>query len=77
MAQFNISTAKAHLSELIQEAMLGHEIVIARDNQPLVKLVAYHPSKIKRKVGTARGMIEMAEDFNAPLADFKDYTTAP
>jgi prevent-host-death family protein len=74
MPQFNISTAKSHLSELIQEAMLGHDVVIARDNQPLVKLIAYHPTNVQRKLGTAKGMITISDDFDAPLEDFKDYT---
>ena len=34
MQQFNIAEAKAHLSELVQKAMMGEEIVIARDNKP-------------------------------------------
>jgi prevent-host-death family protein len=39
MQQFNIAEAKAHLSELVQKAMMGEEIVIARDNKPLAMLV--------------------------------------
>jgi prevent-host-death family protein len=39
MAQFNIADAKSHFSELVQKALLGEEIVIARDNKPLLKLV--------------------------------------
>ncbi len=73
MSQFNISAAKTHLPELIQEAMLGHEVIIARNNKPLVKIVAYHPPKKQRKIGTAKGLIKMSADFDAPLEDFKDY----
>jgi prevent-host-death family protein len=73
MAQFNIHVAKAHLSELIQKAMLGEEVVIARDNKPVVKLVALHPPKPQRQLGFSKGQVEIAPDFNAPLDDFKDY----
>jgi len=45
MTQVNIHMAKAHLSELIQKVLLGEEVIIARDNKPLVKLVALHPTK--------------------------------
>jgi prevent-host-death family protein len=73
MAQFNIHTAKAHLSELIQKTMLGEEVIIARDNKPMVKLVAINPPKRKRKLGFAKGIIEINDDFDKPLADFDEY----
>jgi len=39
----NISEAKAHLSDLVQRAAHGEEIVIAKNNLPFVELVAYRP----------------------------------
>lgn len=39
MPRFNIAEAKAHLSELIQKALNGEEVIIARDNKPLARLV--------------------------------------
>ena len=72
MAQFNIHEAKTHLSELIERAMLGEEIIIAKGNKPVVKLTTLSPSKQERKPGSAKGKIWMAEDFDAPLEDFKD-----
>lgn len=73
MTQVNIHVAKAHLSELIQKAMLGEEIIIAKDNKPVAKLTALHPLKHKRHLGSAKGLFTVAEDFNEPLEDFKDY----
>jgi len=74
MAYFNIHEAKAHLSELIQKAMLGEEVIIAKDNKPVAKLVGLRPVKKRRKLGSAKDkLIYMAPDFNAPLSDFKDY----
>lgn len=72
MTQFNIHTAKAHLSELIQKAMLGEEVIIARGNKPMVKLVVVNPKK-QRKLGFAKDVITIAPDFDAPLDDFNDY----
>lgn len=74
MKQVNIHVAKAHLSELIKKAMLGEEIIIAKDNKPVVKLVALHPAKHKRRLGSAKGLFTMAKDFNEPLEDFDEYT---
>ena len=34
MSQHNIAYTKAHLSELVERALMGEEVVIARDNQP-------------------------------------------
>ncbi len=72
MTQVNIHTAKAHLSELIKKALLGEEVIIARDNKPIVKIVPIHPPG-KRQIGLSKGLIEMSDDFNEPLDDFKDY----
>ena len=73
MTQVNIHIAKAHLSELIQKVLLGEEVIIARDNKPIVKLVALTPLKRKRRLGTAKGSISVSQDFDKPLDDFKDY----
>lgn len=35
----NISEAKARLSELIERSLAGEEVIIARGNKPLIKLV--------------------------------------
>lgn len=73
MTQVNIHVAKAHLSELIQKALLGEEVIIARDNHPMVKLVALHQPAANRKIGLGKGMVEIATDFDKPLEDFKEY----
>ena len=68
---YNVAEAKAHFSTLVRMALQGEEVVIARDNMPLVKLVPVGvPS---RAPGTARGRIRLADDFDAPLADFREY----
>jgi len=39
MTKVNIAEAKAHFSEILQKALLGAEIIIAKGHKPLVKLV--------------------------------------
>jgi prevent-host-death family protein len=74
MQQYNIAEAKAHLSELVQKAMLGEEIVIARDNKPLAMLVPIKRAAGKRVPGSGKGQILfMAEDFDAIPQGFEDY----
>jgi prevent-host-death family protein len=75
MQQFNIAEAKAHLSELVQKAMMGEEIVIARDNKPLAMLVPIKRARQKRIPGSGKGQILfMAENFDAVPDGFEDYT---
>lgn len=74
MSTFNIAEAKAHFSELVQKAMLGEEVVIAKDNKPVLKLVPLEHPQQPRKPGSGKGQIlHIAADFDATPAAFKDY----
>jgi len=70
---FNVADAKARFSELIQKAMVGEDVVIARDNKPLVRIVPLAASGQPRKPGSAKGQIVIAPDFDATPEDFQDY----
>ena len=68
---YNVAEAKGNFSTLVRKALQGEEVVIARDNKPLLRLVPVGvPS---RAPGTAKGRIAMADDFDAPLEDLADY----
>lgn len=58
----NVSEAKANLSKLIDMAYQGEEVIIAKNNLPLVELQLYKP-KEKRKLGLLTGKIQIPEDF--------------
>lgn len=73
MKVVTIHEAKTHLSRLIQEALDGEEIVIARGHEPLVRLVLVESARPQRSLGWAKGQVTMAADFDAPLDDFADY----
>lgn len=73
MAKFNVAEATGRLSELIQRAMAGEEVVIAMSGKPVAKLVPFGTSGAIRKPGFAKGRIWMAPDFDAPLEDFAGY----
>jgi antitoxin (DNA-binding transcriptional repressor) of toxin-antitoxin stability system len=75
MTQVTIHEAKTHLSKLIQKALVGEEIIIAKGQMPLVKLVALPEAQKQRRIGGAKGVIlYMADDFDAPLPEFEEYT---
>jgi prevent-host-death family protein len=72
MSKFNIAEAKAHFSELVQKAMLGEEVIIAKDNEPVLKLVPLEKPKQPRKPGSGKGQILYgAPDFDATSARFR------
>jgi prevent-host-death family protein len=70
--QFDIAEAEAHFSELVEKALLGEEVIVAKDNKPVAKIVPLRPAI--RKPGTGTGKIlYISPDFDAPLEDFADY----
>ena len=74
MRQVNIHEAKTHLSKLIEAALDGEEVIIAKGNRPLVRLEVLPEARPTRRLGTGRALIiRMDEDFDAPLEDFADY----
>jgi len=73
MLQVNIHEAQTNFSNLISRVFGGEEIVILYDNKPIAKLVPINGFKPKRRLGTAKGKIKIADDFDEPLNDFKEY----
>ena len=55
----NVLEAKTHLSDYIARAEAGEEIVIARRNKPVVRLVAVEPPKPKRQFGFEKRAIKI------------------
>jgi prevent-host-death family protein len=74
MSTVTIHQAKAQLSALIEQSLQGEEVIIARRNKPLVRLVPLEPTHLgERKLGTAKGMGWMAEDFDETPEGFEEY----
>jgi prevent-host-death family protein len=59
-----VSEAKASLSELIDKASHGEEIVICRAGRPVAVLRAYRKPERPREPGALRGRIRVAPDFD-------------
>jgi len=60
----NINQAKAHLSDLVERAVAGEEIVIGKAGKPLVRLTAYRAKKDARVPGIWKGRVFIAPDFD-------------
>jgi prevent-host-death family protein len=65
----NLYEAKTELSSLVERAAKGEEIVIAKNGEPMAKLVRYESTKGRRVPGCGKGKIWIADDFDAPLPD--------
>ncbi len=59
----NIHEAKSSLSKLIELAIAGEEVIIAKAGKPVVKLIAYRPQQ-DRVPGAWKGKVVMSDDFN-------------
>lgn len=73
MTQVSMHSAQIHFAALIKKVIAGEEVIITKKNEPIAKLTALITSKHKRSLGSAKGLVKIATDFNAPLDDFKDY----
>lgn len=68
MAQFSVHEAKTNLSKLIAAALAGEEVVIARGQAPVVRLVPVKP-KGERCFGALKGQFTIDDRFFEPLPD--------
>ncbi len=73
MYQVELNKAGFRLWDLIEAALNGEDVFIRRDNKSVVQLVPVPESKQHPKFGSAKGLITMADDFDAPLEDFAEY----
>lgn len=65
MVKVNTHEAKTHLSRLLERVAEGEEIVIAKAGKPVAKLVPYVEPKEPRKLGTLKGKITLAPDWDS------------
>ncbi|RYD36946.1 MAG: type II toxin-antitoxin system Phd/YefM family antitoxin [Verrucomicrobiaceae bacterium] len=74
MSVVTIHEAKTHLSKLIQRALAGEEIIIAKRDEPLVRLEVIQEKKPERTIGGLKGIIlRMDDSFDDELEDFREY----
>jgi prevent-host-death family protein len=67
--KYTVHQAKTNLSRLLEEVSAGHEVIIARGEKPVAKLVAIGAARKKRVPGRLAGKITAAPDAFAPLTD--------
>lgn len=64
MAMTNMHEAKSQLSKLVDRALSGEEIIIARSGKPVVRLIPIRAEDEPRRGGQWKGRVRIAEDFD-------------
>jgi prevent-host-death family protein len=65
----NIYEAKTKLSQLVDKAASGEDVVVSRNGKPLARITRLEPPKRRIRFGVLKGKIRIARDFDAPLPD--------
>ncbi len=73
MRTVKLEEAQQRLPELIEEAASGEDIVIARGDGASFRLTLVLAAEPRPVFGSARGLIEMSDDFDAPIDGFEPY----
>ncbi len=70
MITVNVHEAKTHLSRLLAKVARGDEVVIARGEKPVARLVPVQKARrMDDLLGIDRGRLWIAEDFDGPLPE--------
>lgn len=64
MSMVNVDEANTRLSQLLDLAASGEEVIIARAGKPMAKLIPYRIDQRPRKPGYWKGKIKIAKDFD-------------
>ena len=70
MRAVDLDYAKAHLGQLVDEALTGEDILISEAGTPIVRLSPL-PVTRQRKFGLDQGKIVIRDDFDEPLRDLE------
>lgn len=77
LEQVMLEDADSQLARLVEQAGRGEEVIILRGSTPVAKIVPLLEEKPEEKKGGFGSgkddILYMADDFDAPLEDFKDY----
>ncbi len=73
MQTIDINQALPQIMELLEKAATGEEIVITKNDRPMVKLSSTQPLIKRSPLFGSDQDIFISDDFDAPLEDFQDY----
>ena len=73
MSRIPIEVAARSLSELIERAAKGENVIITSGALPIARLVAVPGDAGHPTFGSARGLITISADFDEPIDDLREY----
>jgi prevent-host-death family protein len=71
----DIHEANIHFLEIMERVAKGEEVIIERNGQAVARIspLAVTSQLPPRQFGSAKGLVQIADDFDEPLQDFADY----
>ncbi|HEY9066920.1 MAG TPA: type II toxin-antitoxin system prevent-host-death family antitoxin [Burkholderiaceae bacterium] len=69
METVNIYDAKTRLSQLVDKAASGEDVVVSRNGKPLVRITRLDAPKRRIKLGVLKNKLSVPANFDAPLPD--------
>jgi prevent-host-death family protein len=69
METVNIYDAKTRLSQLVDKAASGEDVVVCRNGKPLVRITRLDAPRRRISFGLLKGKLGIPRDFDAPLPD--------
>lgn len=63
----NIYDAKTRLSQLVDQAAAGQDVVVCRNGKPLARITQLEPVRSPIRWGLLKGQLLVPEDFDDPL----------
>jgi antitoxin (DNA-binding transcriptional repressor) of toxin-antitoxin stability system len=73
MQNVALKDAETRLAELIGMVAGGEEVIITKDDGSGFKIIPFLHKRPYPKFGSAAGLIEMSDDFDEPLDNFREY----
>jgi antitoxin (DNA-binding transcriptional repressor) of toxin-antitoxin stability system len=78
MRQIELAEISTHLNAVLATALQDEIVLITQEQKPVLKLLlvnegAKNGKKARRKRGSAKGLIRIADDFDEPLPELNEY----
>ena len=67
MEPVNIYDAKTRLSQLVDKAASGEDVVVSRNGKPLVRITRLESAKRRITFGVLKGRLTVPADFDSPV----------
>ena len=74
MKTVSVHEAKTHLSRLLEKVAAGEEVIISKGGKPVARVIAIASERAKVVLGSDRGKVRIAPDFDEIPEDLLPYT---